>query len=252
MSKSDYKPLVQKVGQYLRETKGNESVISTALTQLNFMDDPRLCESLSNGTVSFTELAERPTTIYVVLPPNRLDDCKRWLRLIVTSAVKTLTATKKMNKKVLFIIDEMHTIGHLQCLASNISVASGLGLKYWCFFQNLAQVQDIYGEHGKNNILSACQFQQFFTPNDPMTEKYVSERCGEITALSNSETMGQGYGTGTTERKERLLSEYKLRDLPLNEQIILIAGKAHALRAGRTPYLSNSKYRGRYDKNPLY
>jgi type IV secretory pathway TraG/TraD family ATPase VirD4 len=71
---------------------GVASVISTARTQTAFLDDPILARNMATSDFSFDDLREggKPTTVYLVLAPDKLATYARWLRLMVSIAIGTV------------------------------------------------------------------------------------------------------------------------------------------------------------------
>ena len=69
---------------------------------------------LSQPSLALSSLKTRPTTIYLVLPAERLQTHARWLRLMVSMSLTTLARTRhKPEKPVLFVLDEFAAAGHL-------------------------------------------------------------------------------------------------------------------------------------------
>ena len=63
------------------------SVMSNAQRHTHFLDSPRIARVLSRSDFHFSELRHRITSVFLVLPPNRMDAYSRWLRLLVSQAL---------------------------------------------------------------------------------------------------------------------------------------------------------------------
>jgi len=74
----------RQLGKSSREAAG---VLSSAQRHTHFMDSPRLVDSTSASNFRFADLKKRPGTVFLCLPPDRLDTYARWLRLLVAQAV---------------------------------------------------------------------------------------------------------------------------------------------------------------------
>lgn len=61
--------------------------MASAQAQTHFLDSARLQDNLSISDFSFEDLKTKPTTIYFVLPTDRLSTFGRWLRLLVQQAI---------------------------------------------------------------------------------------------------------------------------------------------------------------------
>ncbi len=83
--------IIQKLGRFA--AKGAEpsrevnDVVSTAITQLGFIGNAAIAESLSGSDFRFADLKRKPgTTVYICLPLNMLDICDKYFRLIAETA----------------------------------------------------------------------------------------------------------------------------------------------------------------------
>jgi hypothetical protein len=70
---------------------------------------------LTASTFRMADLKLFPHSLYRVLPPHHLVTHGRWLRLLVASALRVLTATPgQPPRNVLFLLDEFAVLGHLR------------------------------------------------------------------------------------------------------------------------------------------
>jgi type IV secretory pathway TraG/TraD family ATPase VirD4 len=66
---------------------------------------------------SMADLKAKPTTIYIVLPPDMLEDHSRFMRLFVNLTVRAAARGGKSRIPILLIMDEFFAIGPLSTLA---------------------------------------------------------------------------------------------------------------------------------------
>ena len=66
------------------------SVMSNAQRHTHFLDSPRIARVLSRSDFHFSELRHRITSVFLVLPPYRMDAYSRWLRLLVSQALNDI------------------------------------------------------------------------------------------------------------------------------------------------------------------
>ena len=71
------------------------SVMSNAQRHTHFLDSPRIAGVLSRSDFHFSELRHRITSVFLVLPPNRMDAYSRWLRLLVSQALPRTYRTRR-------------------------------------------------------------------------------------------------------------------------------------------------------------
>lgn len=73
---------------------------------------------------TFAGLNEGVSTVFLCLPPDRLDAYSRWLRLLVAQALTDMARSPvKPARPVLFLLDEFAALGRLEHVG-----ASSLGL----------------------------------------------------------------------------------------------------------------------------
>jgi type IV secretion system protein VirD4 len=75
------------LGKADREAAG---VLSGAQRHTHFLDSPRIAQSLASSDFRFADLRRALTTVFLVLPPNRMDAYSRWLRLLVSEALQDI------------------------------------------------------------------------------------------------------------------------------------------------------------------
>ena len=108
----------RKLARFVEINKENSSIISTVLTQTAFLDSGELAKSLSQSDFSFDALVDGRATIYLVLPVDKLMTYGRWLRLMLSIAIRTVARnTRPLGLPVLFMLDEFGTIGKLSAIA---------------------------------------------------------------------------------------------------------------------------------------
>lgn len=66
------------------------SVLSNAQRHTHFLDSPRIVAAMGRSDLRFADLRHRVTSVFLVLPPNRLDVYSRWLRLLVSEALQDI------------------------------------------------------------------------------------------------------------------------------------------------------------------
>ena len=81
------------LGKADREAAG---VLSGAQRHTHFLDSPRIARCLATSDFRFADLRREITTVFLVLPPNRLDAYGRWLRLLVSEALQDIARDAEM------------------------------------------------------------------------------------------------------------------------------------------------------------
>jgi type IV secretion system protein VirD4 len=217
-------------------------VMSNLSENTRFLSDPQVKASTAKSSFSMEELVNRKTTVYVVIPTERMETQKTWLRLIVAAAMHAFKRPKKRREsghRCLFLIDEFASLGHVDDLPRDIATMGGFGVDFALAVQGLDQLKDHYGE-AKNTILSNCAYQWFCNLNDLDSAKYVSDVLGKktvvTTSTSDSATAGSkssstGKSTTHGETGRNLLNPDEILNLGKNVAILVQPkGRPHLLR----------------------
>ena len=116
-------------------------------------------------------------SVYVILPADRLQTFERWRRLLIKQAI-TINARnveQKPERPVLFVLDEMASIGRLPSLEQAYGLMAGFGMQLWVIVQDLSQLARIYGETGWQSFISNSGVIQYFGNRGQMTAGYIFE-----------------------------------------------------------------------------
>ncbi|WP_274379240.1 type IV secretory system conjugative DNA transfer family protein [Rhodophyticola sp. CCM32] len=243
-----------------KEPKLMANVMASAQAETHMLDSARLRESLSTSDFTFEDLKKDPTSIFLILPADRLDTFSRFLRLLVQQAitVNARNVADKPKKPVLFILDEMPALGRLSMVEQAYGLMAGFGIQLWGITQDLCQLRRVYGEDYESFIANSGAVAYFGSPDKTSTE-YFAAACGTTTvwnfssAVSNALTTNHGkdgassgntmtYSDNRAASQRNLAYPDELRRLPLDRQLLLIENMnpimARKIRWFRDPELA--------------
>jgi type IV secretion system protein VirD4 len=175
-----------------REGPAVWSTLQANLSQ--FLDDPRIADSLRTTDFDFAMLVMGKISVFAVLPAQYLGTFNRWLRLLVESALDRLYEMMgqiaKPDPPALFILDEFAHLGNLEAVKTAYGLARGAGLKIWACLQSLSQLDDVFGEHVRENFIANSGAIEIFNTVDNSGCKYFSEMIGQeyVVVQSKSES----------------------------------------------------------------
>ena len=125
-----------------KDAKLRSSVFASAQAHTHFLDSPRIRASLAASDFQFEDLKAKKLTVYLILPADRLSTFNRWLRLLIQQAI-TVNARnigEKPAKPILFMLDEMPTLGRLPSVEQAYGLMAGFGMQLWGIVQDLSQL----------------------------------------------------------------------------------------------------------------
>lgn len=211
-------------------------VLSTAQRNTHFLDSPALQRSLSGSDFRFADLkGDKPVSVYLVLPVDRLSSHSRWLRLIIAQAIAELARTpQRPARPVLFLLDEFAQLGRLPIIEDAYGLMAGMGLQMHAIVQDLSQLKRLYGEAWQTFAANAGVM-QFFNTRDLFTAQYVSDLIGKTTRTvrstssssgSTSSPQGSGSNSGSSvslaPTQRPLLFPDELMRMDRNAQVLFI------------------------------
>ena len=180
-------PVIAGAARELLNKSENErsGVLSTALSFLGLYRDPVIAEvtSASDWQISHLAHADRPMSLYLVVPPSDITRTKPLMRLLLNQIGRRLTETipESERRKILFMLDEFPALGRLDFFESALAFLAGYGVRAYLIAQSLNQIEKAYGPN--NAILDNCHIRIAFSANDERTAKRISEALGAKTEL---------------------------------------------------------------------
>jgi type IV secretion system protein VirD4 len=201
------------------------SVRTTACTYVKALGSSRVAETLGPSSFDLADVVKgAPLTIYVVIPPEKLESHRALLRLWVGTLLTAVTSRKVIpQSRTLFILDESAQLGSLGALKQAITLLRGYGLQVWTFWQDLSQLKTLYAQDWQTMLNNSGVLQVFGLNNHLMAKEWA-----EVMGVESGELAAMG------------------RD----EAGLFVQGEF--MRCRRADYLRDRAFRGQYDDNPRF
>ena len=227
-------------------------ILSSAVTETAFLDDPRLQNALSaqdERQIDFAAWRTGTASVFLCLPAPYFKSFNRWLRLVVTSALdEMMRQHRPPPQPVLFILDELATLERLQPVEDAIGLASGYGVQLWPIFQDIGQLKDIYKEKWSSFVGNAG-IRLFFGTQDYATAQEVSRLLGNETR--QTEMMRGGEVTDLRLDKRELLTPDEIMSMDERDMITFlpqISGtRVRPILTRRVRYFEDPRFNGLWD-----
>jgi len=246
-------PVVASAARELLNKSDNErsGVLSTAMSFLGLYRDPVVAQVTRRCDWRIADLAsdEKPSTLYLVVPPSDISRTKPLIRLILNQIGRRLTedlrATDRRHR-VLLMLDEFPALGRLDFFESALAFMAGYRLKSFLIAQSLNQIEKAYGAN--NSILDNCHVRVSFATNDERTAKRVSDALGtatEMRAMKNyaGHRLSPWLGHLMVSRQETarpLMTPGEVMQLPPQDEIVMVAG-VPPIRAQKARYFEDRR-----------
>lgn len=230
-------------------------VISTAVSLLNLYCDPIIAAATAESDWSVSDLmaANRPMSLYLVVPPSDLSRTRPLMRLILNQIARRLTerldsATDAVKPRpLLLMLDEFPALGRLDFFESSLAFLAGYGIRAVLIAQSLNQIEKAYGAN--NSIMDNCHVRIAFAANDERTAKRLSDALGTKTELRAQRNLAgkrlspwlANTSISEQETSRALLTPGEVMQLPANDAIVLVSGTP-PIRAKKLRYFEDQNF----------
>ncbi|MEJ8563496.1 type IV secretory system conjugative DNA transfer family protein [Yoonia sp. GPGPB17] len=242
----------RQIGKAEREAA---SVLSNAQRHTHFLDSPRMVTVTGKSDFRFTDLRTQTASVFIVLPPDRLDVYARWLRLVVSQALQDIVRAAQAAPEgvtgqnaaqippTLFLLDEFASLGRLTAVERAMGLMAGYGVQLWPILQDLSQLKTLYGQSA-NTFMANSGVIQSFGVNDYETAKWLSLTIGQETRKFHTKD-GKGQKTEGLHARD-LLTPDEIMLLDPSLQILKVQGMS-PLIAKKIVYYQDERFKWRGD-----
>lgn len=172
---------------YENGTRHWASATRSAKRQLLFLTSPEICSVVlpsSKGKRFDPHLlkdSETPVSVFLSLPEEDYETCKRWQRLMIETILMTMQKNQELpacGHKVLFSIDEFLSLGKMDTIGKGMNSIRGAGAKLFLSVTNIGDLKEFYKD-GYDKFFGMCGLRIFFDADGPITGKFISDQLGE-------------------------------------------------------------------------
>lgn len=234
------------------------SVMSSAQRHTHFLDSPRIAKTTARSDFQFAKLRHEVTSVFLVLPPNRLDAYSRWLRLLVAQALQDIArdaeasqvTAERLSAPTLFLLDEFAALGRLEAVERAMGLMAGYGLQLWPILQDMSQLKDLYAARANTFVANAGVLQTFGV-NDFETAKWLSQMIGRETTGYQSQSHKPGDVPSVTSNvtARDLMTPDEIMQIPADMQLLRIQGQP-TIAARKLRFFADREFDGLYTPTP--
>jgi type IV secretion system protein VirD4 len=252
-------PVVASIARELLNKSDNErsGVVSTAMSFLGLYRDPLIAANTARSDWRIADLmgAERPVSLYLVVPPSDISRTKPLVRLILNQIARRLTETLPLKNaasspRLLLMLDEFPALGRLDFFESSLAFMAGYGVRAFLVAQSLHQIDRAYGHN--HAILDNCHVRVAFAPNDERTAKRLSDALGTATELrAQTNLSGRRFSAWLShmsmseqETPRPLLTPGEILQLSAGDALVLVSG-VPPIRARKLKYYTDRNFLAR-------
>ena len=209
-----------------RET-GQPRVLDSLNTHLRIWDSDGLRRATARTDFRFQDLKDRPATVYLVLPFEKIAAYSTFIRMLFAMALDAmLTNPLKPEIPVLFVLDEFLTLDRDDRFVSALRTHASAGVRLWFFLQDLPTLEQKYPTTWKTFL--QAEVKTFFGTDDPYTAELVSKYLGDTTVAYETPNMSASATGGQSSAASFSISE----NLHLSARKLLLPDEVTALLRG--------------------
>ena len=234
-------PVVAQSAKDMLNKADNErsGVLSTAMSFLTLYRDPVVAKNTEASDFKIDDLmsADKPVSLYLVVPPSDKDRLKPLIRLIINQTVRTLARRLPHGdgaagrRRLLMMIDEFPSLGKLDILQEALAFIASYGINAYLICQDLSQLHAAYGK--EEAITANCNVRIAFAPNGIETAEVLSKMAGSATVCNPTRSYsGSRLGlpmhvmAAEQEVMRPLLTADEAMRLPPEDALVFFAGHA--------------------------
>ena len=192
---------------------------STAQAHTHFLDSSALAGSLGSSYREFTW--SDGVSIYIILPSDVPDQYARWVRVLLTSILRSAAADTRCDRpEILVMLDHPSVVRELELARRLLPAFSESGIRFWLFVRDLAELQATCGGAWRS-VVANSEVIQAFGLSDDATARMLSRRAGGA------------------------LSPFELLRIGVEQQLLLRRGSEPVV-ARRCRYYADPEFRGLY------
>lgn len=244
--------ITSRLAKFLADNDEISGIRSTIETNTAWLTKPMRDDMATAAGGDFRDCSKRPTTIYVILPTQELDNKAVYLRLMLASALRALY--REDGVPTTLLVEEGFVIGHHDEIEKSLSILRGFNSRVTIVFQSLQQIKKLYpatwGLFMAGAVLS-------FRPADLETARELSARAGEeiVPSLSASDPSSPGdLGVRPTwgpQKRERI-PVGKMFAMPQGRALVWLPHQETPQISYVKGYYEIPKLRARADPNPYF
>ena len=171
---------VRVINEYLKEHETARDIVSHASTVSASLRGNIVAAAMAQTDIDLAALQRGdPMTVYLVIPPNRLDTARPLLRAwLMTLSTVLLKRTVRPERSTLLLIDEAAQMGRMELMLQAMTLLRGYGLQCWSFWQDLSQLRGMYPEAWRTILSNASAIQIFGFPGT--TDYMGAKQAGNV------------------------------------------------------------------------
>lgn len=244
----------------LRQFSGNSentltSILASFNAPLGVFSNPLVDAATSSDSFDLRDIFKKKMSIYLVVPPNKLDESALLMNLFFSITYDQNTKVlpqqdASLKYLCLMVQDEFPALGRVDKFVRAVGYLAGYGFRCITVAQSVSQLQsrELYGEEGARTLVSNHMLQVMYAPREQKDAEEYSNILGYTTQdnISKGRSFGKGLSRSenTSDHKRALMMPQELRELGPQKEI-LISDNCKPILADKIEYFSDPVFASR-------
>ena len=186
------------------------------------------------------DLARIPTTVYAMLPTDRIAHGKQWLTLVLSTMIERISSTPGTVRTTL-ILDELANLPYMPIIPKTLKLLRGGGVRLWGFCQSRNSLAEVgYAKETIREFEDAAGVLQLWEVEDTQLIRDIEVWGGKTGVVVRNSNMSGGGGLNgsfaTSETARPVFQAEDIRAVGYGEQLLKISGCPHIFHAERVPW----------------
>lgn len=202
----------------------------------SYSPDGAIADNTTTSTFSFADMKNKPTTVYLQIPPEKLASGAAHAGVLIHTAIRQLT--KEQQGRVIFLLDEFTATPLGSKLPETLVLLRSYGCQLFMIAQSYSEIVRVYGEQVAQTILNESAITVSFGFQSFAAAKACSDLVGTHTIRSKSMSYNPAQlqsSPSLGERETAVLPPHDLLSMHKDMQIIT-APNMPAIKGRRRPY----------------
>lgn len=212
------------------------SVSGTFTGKLNLFTLPLFREATDRNDFDLRNMRKEKMTVYLGIMATEVDIANNLLNLFFNFAIKVNMRENpdfvpEIKYDVLNLLDEFPAIGSMPYIKKASGFIAGYRLKLLTIYQNLSQLNEIYGIEGAKSLMANHPCKIIYAVNEKEDADKFSAQLGYQTLKATSKSKnnaskgGSSRGESESDSSRALVLPQELGTLNFDEQFILLKGE---------------------------
>lgn len=220
--------------------KQHEAIVSDAIEALEPFEPGKTLEIATRAHgFDFSRLKTEPTTVYLIVPAEKLSVAAKWLALVINHIIEAI-AVKSGPLTTTFILDEFPQLPATPAIIKALQLYAGKGIQIWGFSQGRHSL----ARRWENDVIKELEDQsgifQMWGVEDTQFIKDISTWSGTQAVAtrgpSHSAGVVQQASYGLNEKARPVLQSEDIRAIGNGRMLMKVSGCPQLFEIERTPW----------------